>query len=159
MTEMLLTTRRRVLAALLLLPVQEALPMSPNPMKTCVFSAVQARLTRNGEPLKGVKVIRRWKWHTLREESTQTDAQGRFAFAAVFESSVTRLLPMELVVAQGMFVVIDGAERQFWANAKREPEENAELGGRPLVLACEMTKEMKLTESFGTLLSTVCTWE
>ncbi len=44
-----------------------------NPTKTCVFSAVKAQLTMNGEPLKNATVIRRWEWQELREEKTQTD--------------------------------------------------------------------------------------
>ena len=148
-----------VLLAALLLAAPEVLPMSLNPLKTCVFSAVKARLTINGVPVKGATVVRRWKWHSMREERTATDAAGNFSFPPVYESSVTRFLPMEFVVAQGMFVVVDGAETQFWANTKRETAENAELGGRALALVCELKNEMKLTESFGSLLSTVCTWE
>jgi hypothetical protein len=129
-----------------------------NPTKTCVFSAVKARLTLNGEPLKGATVIRRWEWHELKEESTQTDDQGAFAFPAVFESSITRVLPLELVVAQGLYVKVSGKEQKFWSNSKREPKENTEYNGQPISLACELSDEMKTTRENGSIRSTLCRW-
>lgn len=130
-----------------------------NPTKACVFSAVKARLTMNGVPLKNVTVIRRWEWRQLKEESTATDENGFFQLPAIFESSITRMLPIELVVAQGLYVIVDGEEKKFWSNSKRMPEENAEFGGRPISLFCELTKEMRITREFGSRMNTLCTWE
>lgn len=127
--------------------------------KTCVFSNVSAQLTMNGEPLKNVKVIRRWEWSELKEDSTTTDDNGHFEFPAVFEKSVSRLLPVELVIAQGLYVVVNGEEKKFWSNSKREPEENAEFQGKPIALACELTNEMKIYRDFGSRMRTLCTWD
>ena len=126
--------------------------------KTCVFSAVKARLTMNGEPIKDAKVIRRWEWNELQEEITATDENGEFEFPAVFESSITRMLPVELVIAQGLYVVIEGKEKKFWSNSKREPEENAEFQGRSIDLSCELTNESKIYRDFGSRMRTLCTW-
>jgi hypothetical protein len=143
----------------LLFALQGVLAMSfLNPTKTCVFSAVKARLTMNGEPLKGATVIRRWEWQKLQEESTKTDEQGEFTFPAVFESSATRLLPVELVIAQGLYVKLNGEEKKLWSNSKREPKENTEYNGRPISLVCELTHEMKTTRENGAIRSTLCTW-
>jgi hypothetical protein len=149
-----------LIAALLALStfaLKEVLAMSfLNPTKTCVFSAVKARLTMNGEPLKGVTVIRRWEWHDLKEEATQTDAKGEFSFPAAFESSVTRLLPIEIVIGQALYVKLDGEEKKFWSNSKRDAKENAEYNGRPIALRCELTDEMKTTRENGSIRSTLC---
>jgi hypothetical protein len=152
---------RRQALTLLLLPVFhcEAQSMSLLGPKTCVFSAVKARLTRNGEPLKDVTVIRRWTWHDAREDRTRTNARGEFSFPAVFESSVSRLLPVELAVAQSLYVKGSGEEEMFWVNTKRRPEENAEYKGHPISLACELSREMKITREFGSIMSTMCTLE
>lgn len=145
--------------ALLLFAVPETHPVPVfNPTRTCVFSAAKARLTMNGEPLKGVKVIRRWEWHTRREDSTLTDAHGDFAFPAVFESSLTRLMPIELVISQGLYVVVDGVEKKIWANSKRKPEENAEFNGKPIAMMCEITNASRIYRDFGSLMGTLCTW-
>lgn len=130
-----------------------------SPTKTCVFSEVNARLTMNGEPLKNATIVRRWEWNKLREQTTTTDESGYFEFPAVFETSVTRMLPIELVIAQGLYVIVDGEERKFWSNSKREPEENAEFQGRPISLMCELTNEMKINRDFGSRMHTLCTWK
>lgn len=126
--------------------------------KTCVFSEVKVRLFKDGEPLKNVKVIRRWEWNELKEDSTVSDDSGYFEFPAVFEKSVSRLLPMELVIAQGLYVVENGEEQKIWSNSKREPEENAEFDGKAIDLVCEMTNEMKIYKDFGSRMRTLCTW-
>jgi hypothetical protein len=152
-------THRWLLPLSLVCALLGALAMSIlNPTKTCVFSAVKARLMMSGAPLEGVTVIRRWEWHELREETTVTDARGNFSFPAAFESSITRMLPMELVVAQGLYVKVGGEEKKFWSNSKRAPQENAEYDGRPISLVCELTHEMKTTRENGSIRSTLCTW-
>ena len=76
----------------------------------------------------------------------------------VFEKSVTRLLPIELVIGQGLYVIVDGKEQQFWSNSKREPGENAEFNGKPIAMMCELTHEMKYYRDFGSIMGTLCTW-
>jgi len=127
--------------------------------KTCVFSVVKARVTKSGEPLKNVRIIRRWEWSSLQEESTITDETGYFEFPAVFEKSASRLLPVELVIAQGLYVVDGDEEKKIWSNSKREPEENAEFNGRSINLICELTNEMEIYKDFGSRMRTLCSWE
>lgn len=127
--------------------------------KTCVFSVVKARLTKDGVPLKNTQVIRRWEWNKLREDSTTTDESGYFELPAVFEKSITRMLPTELVIAQGIYVVDAGEEKKIWSNSKREPEENAEFNGKPIELSCELMNEMEIYRDFGSRMRTLCTWE
>lgn len=127
--------------------------------KTCVFSEVKARLTKDGAPLKSVRVVRRWEWNNLEEDSTTTDESGYFEFPAVFEKSASRFLPIELVIAQGLYVVDGEEEKKIWSNSKREPEENAEFNGRSINLTCEMTNEMEIYKDFGSRMRTLCSWE
>jgi uncharacterized protein DUF6795 len=127
--------------------------------ETCVFSAVKVYVTKNGKPLKNIQVIRRWEWNKLKEDTTTTGENGVFEFPAVFESSVSRLLPIELVIAQGLYIVENGEEKKIWSNSKREPEENAEFDGKAFALDCEITNEMKIYRDFGSIMRTLCTWE
>src|SRR5690554_3551266 len=112
-----------------------------NPTKTCVFSEVKARLMFNGEPLRNMKVIRQWEWHKRRSDESMTDNDGYVTFPAVYESSVTRLLPAEIVIGQQLSVVVGDQETIFWSNVKVEPEENSEYGGSKFNLACELGDE------------------
>lgn len=151
---------RVILLTVLLIISQGVMSMSIlNAGRVCVFSAVKAQLTQNGEPLKNAKVIRRWNWNSENEEAATTDENGYFEFPAVFERSIARFLPIELVVAQGLFVVVNGEEQPFWSNSKREPEENAEYGGRPFNVTCELNDEEELIKDFGSLMLTMCKME
>ncbi len=127
--------------------------------KVCVFSQVKARLTMNGEPLANAKVIRRWEWQNLKEDSTITNNEGEFEFPAIFERSITRFFPSELVVGQALYVAVGGLEKKFWSHAKRKPEENSEFKGKPISLYCELTNEIKIDEEFGSAMLTLCIWE
>lgn len=127
--------------------------------KVCVFSQVKARLTMNGEPLANAKVIRRWEWQNLKEDSTITNNEGEFEFPAIFERSITRFFPSELVVGQALYVAVGGLEKKFWSHTKRKPEENSEFKGKPISLYCELTNEIKIDEEFGPAMLTLCIWE
>ena len=146
-------------SVLILMSIQKAQAMSIlDAGKVCVFSQIEGRLTRDGEALHNTTVIRRWEWNSMKEDSTITDENGYFEFPSVYERSISRFMPVELVIGQGLYVVESGGETQIWSNSKREPEENAELDGRPLKLVCEMTNEMALHEEFSSLLLTLCVW-
>ena len=80
--------------------------------KTCVFSEVKVKLMRNGEPLKNTKVIRRWEWNALKQDTATTDSNGYLEFSAIYEKSISRLLPIELVIAQGIYVIENGKEKK-----------------------------------------------
>ena len=124
--------------------------------KTCVFSEVKLRLQLHGKPVSKAKVTRKWDWNAQHSDEGVTDQQGMVSFPAVFESSVSRLLPMELEIGQQLSVEIDGEEKIFWTNSKREPEENAEYGGLPFVAECELSQDEELIEDYGSLMVTMC---
>jgi len=158
-------TRPNALKALILSIILMLLPQGTfamsifNPTKTCVFSEVKARLTLSGEPLKGVKVTRQWEWHKRQSDEAITDAEGYVTFPVVYESSVTRLLPAEIVIGQQLSVILNGEEKIFWSNAKREPEQNSEYGGSSFNVMCELTEEEVVIRDFGSLMLTMCKLE
>lgn len=124
--------------------------------KTCVFSSVNIRLLDNGEPVSNAKVTRQWEWNKRNSDESVTNNDGYVSFPAVFESSVSRLLPIELVIGQQLSVQINGEEKVFWANSKREPEENAEYGGAQFQVVCELSNDEVLIEDYGSLMVTKC---
>ena len=63
---------------------------------------------------------------------------------------------MELVIGQQLSTEIEGEEKVFWTNGKREPEENAEYGGAKFDAICELSDEEKLIENYGSLMVTTC---
>lgn len=126
--------------------------------KSCVFSEVQGVLLVNGKPAAGAIVKRQVEYQDKESDQTVTDAAGRFSLPALYQGSATRLLPAEFVAAQSLIVEYQGQEYKIWSNTKRKPEENAELGGQPLNLRCELTAELQLHREFGSILRTNCSW-
>ena len=124
--------------------------------KVCVFSELTVHLTLDGVPLANKKVTRQWEWDNLNSDEMMTNNAGLVSFPAVFESSVFRLLPMELVVGQQLSVELDGNDKVFWTNSKREPKENAEYGGVVFLADCELNDEEVLIEDYGSLMVTQC---
>lgn len=124
--------------------------------KTCVFSSVSVQLLQNGKPVTNAKVIRQWDWNKPKADESVTNDDGYVTFPAVFESSVSRLLPMELVIGQQLSVQVNGEEKVFWTNGKRKPEENTEYGGARFEAVCELNDEEKLIEDYGSLMVTTC---
>ena len=112
--------------------------------KTCVFSSVKARLLLNGKPAAYAKVRREWNWNKPNSDEGTTDEQGYVMFPAVFESSMSRLLPIEIAISQRLLVEVNGDFKEFWLNDKREPGENEEYYGAPFDVVCELTDAAKL---------------
>lgn len=124
--------------------------------KTCVFSEVKVRLLQNGEPVSNAKVYRQWNWNNLSSDESVTNDEGYVSFPAVYESSVSRLLPIEIVIGQELSVEINGEKKVFWTNSKRDAEENTEYGGAQFQAVCELSKEEELIEDHGSLMVTMC---
>lgn len=152
--------KRAIILIFFIIITQEAVAMGIfDAGKTCVFSEVKARLTLNGEPVRNAKVSRQWEWNERNQDEAMTDENGYVAFPAVFESSISRLLPTELVIGQQLSIKINGDEKIFWTNSKREPEENAEYGGVPFNVVCELSDGEELIEDYGSLMVTMCKME
>ena len=126
--------------------------------KACVFSEVNLKLSYNGKPAIGAKIWRRISWKKEVITEFQVDDQGEIELPAVYQRSVTKLLPIEFVVSQVFKVSFEGQEFEIWINSKRDPANNSELGGAPLHLNCELTDKAELHEEFGALLLTSCKW-
>ena len=126
--------------------------------KAWTFSEMKLQLTFNGSPAAGAKVVRTVEWHSPRTDEFVADEQGHVTLPEVRERSMTQLLPVEFVVAQDVKVYFNEQEYEIWINGKRNPDENSELGGKPLVLQCEITDELEDRRDFGTLLFTNCKW-
>lgn len=126
--------------------------------KSCVFSEVNGVLLFQGKPAAGAVVKRQVEYQDKEADQTTADEAGRFSLPALYQRSMVKFLPAEFVAAQSLVVEYQGQEYKIWSNTKRKPEPNAELGGQPLNLRCEITGELKLHREFGSILRTNCTW-
>lgn len=126
--------------------------------KSCVFSEVQLKVTHNGKPASGAKLTRYVSWQKDIVDEFTLDENGEIKLEAVYQRSLTSLLPVEFVVAQSITVSYEDSEVEIWLNSKRSPEPNSELGGKELTLSCELFDEPELHEEFNALLLTNCNW-
>ncbi|MFC3283750.1 DUF6795 domain-containing protein [Litchfieldella rifensis] len=126
--------------------------------KAYVFSPTRITITLNQEPLKGAKVIRRWDWNKQGEDHAFTNEEGVVELPEIRRRGITQFILAEFVAAQQIMVLVDDKEERIWSYSKRASGENAELGGKPLVLNCELSNEEKMYRDFGPPLLTKCTW-
>lgn len=100
--------------------------------KYVLFSPVSGKIVLADKPVAGATVKRWFRGGYSDKEGTDiaiTDAAGNFSFATVtFSSFMAGILPHEAVIAQKMFVVIDGTETLIYATVKRNYDNNGEYG-------------------------------
>lgn len=124
--------------------------------KTCVFSPLKLQLLLDNKPVSNTRVVRKWDWNNLTSDEAVTDINGSVSFPAVYGYSISRLLPIEIVIGQGLYVEIDGEEEKIWSNSRRSPEMNAEFDGKAFDVICELTQNEKLVEDYRSLMVTKC---
>jgi len=100
--------------------------------KYVLFSPVSGKIVLADKPVAGATVTRWYRGGFSDKEGTDittTDADGNFSFApATFSSIMASILPHEAVIAQKMFVVINGTETLIYATVKRNYDINGESG-------------------------------
>lgn len=110
-----------------------------------LFSDVQGVVLNKGVPVPDTEVERiyNWGWKDVTgQEKTMTDAQGRFHFDPVVQSSFwASILPHEPVVTQKILIRQGGTEYKAWMFTKHNYEENGELSGKSIRLSCDLASE------------------
>ena len=125
-----------------------------------LFSAIEGQLVNGGSPVAGAQVARTWFWHNKDvrgSDSTVTDAQGRFAFAAVTSGNLlARVMPHEPVVEQQMTARIGSDDVKLWATFKRnylqagEFDRYTRTAGGTVRIVCDVAvPEAELGEIIG----------
>lgn len=96
-----------------------------------------------GAPVSGVTVVRTWRMNNKQgDESTVTDAEGRFAFPAAEQRSFfAAILPGTPVIDQQFTHDQNGSPAMFLRLTKLSFAPDAELEGRPLKVVCRVDAE------------------
>jgi len=151
-----------LVVALLMLVIGESYSMSLFDIgKVCLFSKTDGKIVLNGEPVAGVKIIRKSIFQTkTKEEVTTTDNNGVFHFDASFTRSLAKYMPLEGVITQKIIIQTSEKEHEGWTSVKRNFEENGELGGKPLDLVCELSQEESTFTRVGRhQIYGICDWK
>lgn len=131
--------------------------------KLYLMSKISGTITLNGQPAAGAKlkrIVRKAYSRSELTDETTTDENGYFSMPAVTQRKlVQKIFPMEFVVPSEIYVTYQGNEYFIWNSIKGRPEENTENRGKPLVVKCELTHEMKDYWINRAPITTNCTWD
>lgn len=123
-----------------------AIPISGGAMSLfkplCVFSSVKGVILKNGEPVEGAEVERKYLWGDFKEkwhkEIFKTDKLGQFHFPAAYERSLLALFPHNPNVPQRITIRYQERNYEAYMRRKRNYKENSEFNGKPLELVCDL---------------------
>lgn len=128
--------------------------------EVCVFSAMEGKITLQGKPVDGARIVRKvaWKDQTGETEETTTNSNGEFEFS-MMNRSLRQLLTAQFVATQDITVYYEGKEYTIWTMGKMDKSEYGELGGKPENFRCELTDDLVRVEVPAGLLGTSCKWD
>lgn len=127
--------------------------------KVCLFSKMTGVIKLDGKPAANAKLVRTVNLNKDLVDETTTDEKGYFEFDAIFVRSVPQFLPMEFVASQYIVVYYQDKEYEMWNGVKRDPEENIESRGKPLIVECELNAETNVKKVNDSPIISLCTWE
>lgn len=116
-----------------------------------LFSEVKGVVTINGEPCTGARIEQK-VFNSNKDEvtaETETDESGQFKFDEVSESKgFADFLPSQFVVSQALIIHCEGNEYIGWANTKISADKNSESNGKPMLLVCDLSKELEEKDQY-----------
>ncbi len=127
--------------------------------RVCLFSAISGTITLDGKPVANARLVRTGDRDGPKVDETVTDANGHFAFPAMFERTITKFLPQEFVASQQIIVHYAGRQYEMWSSIKRNSSENTESKGKPLIVSCELNSEEKTIVVDRVPIHSLCIWD
>lgn len=129
-------------------------------MVRCVcFRLCQGQLLWTVDRIANARLVRTGDRDGPKVDETVTDANGNFAFPAMHERTITKLLPQEFVASQKMVVTYNDKNYEIWSSVKRKSEENTESRGKPLVVTCELNSEERSVVVDRVPIHGLCLWD
>ena len=109
-----------------------------------LFSRVQGVVVDHGSPVSGAALTQKIVWSDDDSDNTevriQADAQGRFHFEPITRAAgITRMVPHAPMILQTIRITHGGKDYVAWKHGKQSYDDNSELGGRSLLLVCDLS--------------------
>jgi len=128
-------------------------------IEAVLFSPLEGIITFEGQPASGAKIAVNisWKDEEGETENFTADEKGYFSIpikTMEYHDSAFA----QLSVGQEITVEFKGKEYMIWRDGKSTTHLYGELGGRPVNLVCELTKEKLDFHPGFSLLKTLCVW-
>jgi len=128
-------------------------------IEAVLFSPLEGVITFEGRPASGAKIKRKVAWKDKEGEIDYftTDEKGHFSIP--IKTAEYRDSPYaQISIRQKLTVEFKGKEYMIWRAGKSTTHLYGELGGRPVNLVCELTKEKLDFHPGFSLLKTLCVW-
>jgi len=134
-----------------------------NDYQVCLFSAISGIVTLHGKPLPNITITRSANYwnkdnHT---DSTMTDADGQFHFAAMMVNSRHISQSMNPIIFEKLIIHHDGKEHIGWSTTRNDIQPNIELGRNKLIpkLSCELSNKSTIKDvKYSHPVSGICSW-
>jgi hypothetical protein len=141
-----------LIGAVLLLITLQVSAMSLFGFKVCLATEVKGVVTLQGKPVANAKVTREVLFRDQKLNSeTITDEKGNFSLPAVYERTVWKHTPFEVVIGQTINIEFENKQYLAFRTSKRNFDVDGELNSpiaiengqvlTPFILACELTNE------------------
>lgn len=129
-------------------------------VEAVLFSPIEGHITFDGKPVSGavLKLWIAWKDQEGETEYFKTDENGYFSIPVKIVKY--RESPLaQISIGQIITVEYKGENYVIWKAGKSSTNLHGELGGRPVNLICELTKNELDAHLDHALLETICVWE
>jgi len=127
--------------------------------KVCLFSKMSGVITLDGKPAAHARLVRTANRDGDVIDEATTNEKGYFEFPAMFERTITKYLPQEFVASQKIIAHTKDRQYEIWTSIKRNPKENTESKGKPLVISCELNSEEKTIVVDRVPIHSLCIWD
>ena len=128
-----------------------------------ICSEMQGKLTFQGKPAAGAKIVRwsAWKDHDGESETFYADEHGHFLLPE--KRDIHKKGPLDFLAQfvgkQLVTVTYQGMDYEIWYSNKFEPNRDSEYGGAPSEFFCELTDEVVHIRKDHANLTTSCKWD
>ena len=134
--------------------------------KVCLATDVKGSVTLQGKPVANAKVTRAVKFQdkSWKDESI-TDENGNFSFSAIYDRTISKYTPFEVVIGQEINIEHDNKTYLALRTSKRNFDYNGELNAPsaikkgdeliPFLIRCELSNETKIRSSLGNDMATL----
>lgn len=125
-----------------------------------LFPYVQSKLTYQGKPAAGAKIVRHitWKDDDGEKDIFYANESGDFDLPIKKDKLVIPMLG-EFVIAQQLSVILDGTEYLIWYKGSSDFDKYSGLGGYLQNMRCELTDKSIRINKFNALFTTSCKWD
>ncbi len=129
-------------------------------VEAVLFSPMEGKMTYNGKPAAGASIKLWVAWQDKEGETDEYTVDDNGYFSIPKKTVTYKANPLsQISVGQEVIVKYEGREILIWKAGKSNTYLFGELGGQPIGLTCELTKDEMSAHFEYALVKTLCEWQ